>query len=197
MEAVQNEEDIEEHVPVEGEEPITDPEETWLPDPAGALWRSGVIAGWGQFYNKQYIKGIVLCGLEALTIYGIIYYADAARYERREFESYGIPERGISPDLAEKIAERDYHLDLYNNYRVNYESHIWLTALVVVYSMLDAYVDAHLADFETGEELGETPSSATGVATPGENHPSFSIDSFVFPDSAGGWGVGLNLSLSF
>jgi len=64
----------------------------WRPDPVEALWRSGVIAGWGQYYNEEYLKGTVLFGLEALAVYGIIYYVDAAAYERRRFEGFDIPD---------------------------------------------------------------------------------------------------------
>jgi hypothetical protein len=172
-------------------EPDETVEEPRRPEPVGALWRSGVIAGWGQFYNEKYIKGIILFGLEALTVYGIVYYADAAAYELRRMDELGLPDDVMSPSLEELVAERDYHQDLYENYRVDYETHVWLTVLVVVYSMLDAYVDAHLADFETGEELGEPgePKGDEGV--------SLDVSPYLYPDSEGGLGAGLSLSLSF
>ncbi|HUT99649.1 MAG TPA: DUF5683 domain-containing protein [bacterium] len=161
----------------------------WRPDPVEALWRSGVIAGWGQFYNEEYLKGVVLFGLEALTVYGIIYYADAAAYERRQFEGFDIPDDRMSPDLTDVFALRDYHLDLYKNYRVDYETHIWLAALVVVYSMLDAYVDAHLADFETGDELTGTGEAGKGFSV--ELAPRF------YTDSCGNPGAGVSLSIVY
>ena len=168
-----------------------EPPAPWRPDPVEALWRSGVIAGWGQFYNEEYLKGGILFGLEALAVYGIVYYADAAASERRQFEAFDLPDNRISPGLADIIALRDYHLELYKNYRVDYETHIWLGALVVVYSMLDAYVDAHLSDFETGDELagpGETE-KGTGV--------SLNLVPYLYPDSGGGLGAGVSLSFVF
>jgi len=161
----------------------------WRPDPVEALWRSGVIAGWGQYYNEEYLKGTVLFGLEALAVYGIIYYVDAAAYERRRFEGFDIPDDLMSPDMTDLLAQRDYHLDQYKNYRVDYETHIWLAALVVVYSMLDAYVDAHLADFETGDELAGTKEAGKGISM--ELVPSF------YTDSGGNPGAGVRLSFIF
>jgi len=164
-----------------------EPPAPWRPDPVEALWRSGVIAGWGQCYNEEYLKGGILFGLEALAVYGIVYYADAAAFERRRFEAFDLPDDRTSSGLAEIIALRDYHLELYKNYRVDYETHIWLGALVVVYSMLDAYVDAHLADFETGDEL----------AGPGETGVSLDLEPYFYPDSEGGLGAGVSLSFVF
>ncbi|HDR06760.1 MAG TPA: hypothetical protein ENN88_03915, partial [Candidatus Coatesbacteria bacterium] len=105
-------------------EAVVEPPGPWRPDPVEALWRSGVIAGWGQFYNGEYLKGAILLGLEALAVYGIWYYADAAAAERRRFEAFDVPQRRTSPDLADIIARRDYHWNLYESYRVNYETHI-------------------------------------------------------------------------
>lgn len=161
-----------------------EPPAPWRPDPVEALWRSGVIAGWGQCYNEEYLKGGILFGLEALAVYGIVYYTGAAAYERRQVEALDISGDRISSDIT---ALRDYHLDLYKGYRVDYETHIWLGALVVVYSMLDAYVDAHLADFETGDEL----------AGPGETGVSLDLEPYLYPDSEGGLGAGVSLSFVF
>ncbi|MCK4594147.1 hypothetical protein KAU45_06555 [bacterium] len=161
------------------------------PEPVAALWRSGVIAGWGQLYNQRYIKGVILFGLEALTVYGIIYYADAAAYEHRCLQELDIPDDVMSPGLEDLITERNYHQDLYENYRVNYETHIWLTTLVVIYSMLDAYVDAHLWDFETDEELARPEESNR------EARISLDVSPYLYPDSEGGLGAGVSLSLWF
>jgi hypothetical protein len=188
-------ENVEPEPAAESDESATETTETaespapWRPDPVEALWRSGVIAGWGQFYNEEYLKGVVLFGLEALAVYGIVYYADAADYERRQVETFHIPDDWAGPGLADATALRDHHLDLYENYRVDYETHIWLAALVVVYSMLDAYVDAHLADFETGDELagtGETPEGLSLELTPR-----------LYTDSSGNPGAGVWLSFVF
>jgi hypothetical protein len=166
-----------------------EPPGPWRPDPVEALWRSGVIAGWGQYYNEEYLKGTVLFGLEALAVYGIIYYTDAAAFERRRFEGFDVPENRMSPGMTDLLARRDYHLDLYKSYRVDYETHIWLAALVVVYSMLDAYVDAHLSDFETGDELAGTDGTGDGFSL--ELTPDF------YTDSGGNPGAGVRLSFIF
>ena len=153
----------------------------WKPEPTEALWRSGVLAGWGQFYNGEWIKGFLMLGVEAVTVYGIVYHADQAAIERRLAESYaGDSDAG---EIQEN-SQASEHQQNFNDHRVAYETHIWLTALVLVYSMLDAYVDAHLYDFEVGDELGEET-------------VSYSLSPRLLPDSQGDLSLGLEFSLRF
>jgi hypothetical protein len=42
--------------------------------PMGALLRSIVAPGWGQFYNHKYIKGAVICGAESYFIVRAVYW---------------------------------------------------------------------------------------------------------------------------
>lgn len=154
----------------------------WKPEPTEALWRSGVLAGWGQFYNDEWFKGVLMLGAEMATVYGIVYHADQAAIEKRLAESYA----GDSDqnELDNSNSQANEHLKNFNDHRVAYETHIWLTALVVVYSMLDAYVDAHLYDFEVGEELVKET-------------VSYSLSPRLLPDSQGELSLGLEFSLTF
>lgn len=95
--------------------------------PRSAMIRSLVFPGLGQIYNEQYIKaGIVLAGQSVLI--GLRFY-----YNNKANES-------IDP------MDREFYKDRRN---LTY----WLMGATVLLSMLDAYIDAHLYDFDTGPEL--------------------------------------------
>ncbi len=95
--------------------------------PKGAMIRSLVFPGLGQFYNEQYIKAaIVLAGQG--TLIGFSFY-----YNNRARES-------TTP------LEKDFYKDRRN---LMY----WWIGAATLFSMLDAYIDAHLYDFDTGPDL--------------------------------------------
>lgn len=115
-------------------------------NPTGAMVRSILFPGWGQLYNGKYFKAILVFGVEA----GIIGYAIYMNQKAHE--------SGISD------FDREFYVDQRN---VSY----WRTGAVVLLSMLDAYVDAHLSDFD------ESPDLAIDIgAGPGEkgNQPLLS-----------------------
>jgi hypothetical protein len=113
------------------------------PNPTGALFRSALIPGWGQVYNKKYVKAGVIALGEGYLIYGISNdWNDADRYERN-FRS--------ASDAAIKARE-------FNNFEEARDSRnlkMWILATVIFYSMFDAYVDAHLADFNQSDKAYE------------------------------------------
>ena len=134
--------------------------------PRGALWRAASVPGWGQFYNRQYYKvPIVYAGLGGLAASAILVnrryllyrhsYLFLARqddfphYEDdylRLLEELNIPEsRG--PQLTEVFrSTRD-------NLRRNRDLLYIGVGLFYGLSILDAYVSAHLLDFDVGEDL--------------------------------------------
>jgi hypothetical protein len=100
--------------------------------PTGALLRSAVIPGWGQFYNSEPLKGLGYGALQAGLLGWVLYEnnrADEARENHR-----------LTGDPAWEQAYEEH----YNRRR----SLIWYTAGAWVLSMLDAYVDAYLFGFE-------------------------------------------------
>ncbi len=97
------------------------------PSPAGAMLRSLVVPGWGQAYNKQWFKA----GLFAAAEIGLITNAIIQNQYKQKATSW---------------AEREY-------YRNNRSLSLWWLAGVVLYSMGDAYVDAHLYHFDDDKSL--------------------------------------------
>ena len=110
--------------------------------PTGAMLRSMALPGWGQWYNEKRLKAVVVMGAEAgLAIDAIVQNQLAAR------------------------SEADYEREYYRN---NRSLAIWWLGAVILYSMADAYVDAHLFDFDERPDLSLAPSSAarTGGSGP-------------------------------
>jgi TM2 domain-containing membrane protein YozV len=104
--------------------------------PTGALFLSLAVPGGGQVYNGQYIKAILYGGTE---VYLIKYVAWRWKWMNRyqtDFQN--------SDDEEYKARQ----FALYEKMRDSRNLHLWLTGLVVFLSIFDAYVDAHLRDFE-------------------------------------------------
>jgi len=96
-------------------------------NPTAAMLRSLALPGWGQWYNEKKFKAVVMMGAElGLVADAIVQNQLAAR--------------------SEQFYEREY-------YRNNRSLAIWWLGAVILYSMADAYVDAHLFGFDERPEL--------------------------------------------
>ncbi len=103
--------------------------------PTGALLRSVVFPGGGQFYNRKYLKGIVVFGTEATFI--TLAAVDWSRMSphKKNFQNPSYP-------------DRYWEFDQYRFYEDRRNLFLWITAGVVFLSMFDAYVDAQLYHFD-------------------------------------------------
>ncbi len=89
--------------------------------------RSLAFPGLGQFYNEQYIKAAIVLGGQGTLIGFSIYYNNIVKKST------------IS-------AEKEFYKDRRNLM-------FWWIGAATLLSMLDAYIDAHLYDFDTGPDL--------------------------------------------
>ena len=89
----------------------------------GALLRSAVLPGWGQYYNGRPIKGLFFGAASATALTAVV-------VEHRRIRSAPTPE-----EHQDRTARRN--------------SRLLYFALSVALAAIDAYVDAHLADFGT------------------------------------------------
>jgi hypothetical protein len=105
--------------------------------PWGAVLRSAVIPGFGQFYNESYWKIPVIWGTGALLISGWVYNNNLYNDNKDLFISTG-------------QSLYQYRRDFYRNERDNFT--IYLVVLYIL-NILDAYVDAHLYDFTVEEDF--------------------------------------------
>ena len=138
--------------------------------PRGALWRAAAIPGWGQVYNKQYVKlpfvygalgGLVYSAMANHSDYEL--YKEAFQYKafQEQVESELITE---NPRLSFKpsydkieaefgtISSRPLETQR-NNFRRSRDFSFVGIGLVYSLAMLDAFVSAHLLDFDVGEDL--------------------------------------------
>ena len=105
--------------------------------PALAAVSSALIPGGGQLYNHSYVKAGVFFSLESCLLGAALYHNNKADAFKDKLNS-----------TTDAILQQEYrnkrkdHQDLRKRY-------FWLLGIGVAGSMLDAYVEAHLADFES------------------------------------------------
>lgn len=111
--------------------------------PWGAVLRSAVIPGWGQFYNESYWKIPLVWGL--LAYYTSVWIKSHRLYW--DNQEYYLNNKNINI-IAEKLykSRRDFYRDQRDEFAV-------YIGLVYFLTLVDAYVDAHLFDFDVGPDL--------------------------------------------
>ncbi|MBM4399540.1 MAG: hypothetical protein FJ041_04315 [Candidatus Cloacimonetes bacterium] len=93
--------------------------------PYKAMLYSAVVPGGGQFYNEAYLKTALVIGVQALlTGLAIDDYNQMKRYEKEQ----------------NPIQKKYYQDELRSDY--------WWMGITLVLSMADAFVDAHLYNFD-------------------------------------------------
>ena len=144
----------------------------WKPDPIKAVWLATIFPGAGQIYNRSYWKlPIVYGGLMGCT-YAVIYTNDqyiAYKEAYRELY-YDIQKSTVSNDPSKAyiaILPEGYTIqrlggasayvkrlaDWQNTSRRYRDLSIAATVLVYALTIVDAYVDAQLFDFDISPDL--------------------------------------------
>ncbi len=95
--------------------------------PWGAVLRSAVLPGWGQFYNKKYIKSALAASVNGVLFSQIIH----------------------NQNQWEKTGERSYF-----NRRNDF---YWYFGIAYLLTLADAYVDAYLFGFNKAMDIGLSP----------------------------------------
>lgn len=157
--------------------------------PRGAAWRAAALPGWGQVYNRQYYKlpfvygGFAGIGYAAWSTHqDYVSYREAYWYAEPRLWTDGEPEypefadayrtflerQDLPPDaeLTElEAAQRRQRLaptlrQVRDNLRRNRDLLYIGVGLFYGVTIIDAYVSAHLLDFDVGEDLsmGISPS---------------------------------------
>lgn len=105
--------------------------------PWGAVARSAILPGLGQFYNKSYWKIPVIWGFAGWFIYEWIQNNDLYK---------------LNGDLYIQTGNQFYktYRDFYRDQRDNFTIYL---CVVYLLNLIDAYVDAHLIDFNIEEDI--------------------------------------------
>lgn len=144
----------------------------WKPDPMRAVWLGAIVPGLGQIYNRSYWKLPIVYG----GLMGCVY---AITWTSSEYTSYNTAYKDIYFDIRDgkltndpsksyiAILPEGYTMDMMGGASA-YQSRLkeWqsqsrrnrdlaIAATVVVYALtlVDAYVDAQLFDFDVSEDL--------------------------------------------
>jgi hypothetical protein len=112
--------------------------------PLGAVLRSAIIPGWGQWYNESYWKIPVIIGVSAWLISGIVS-ENSSFIKYRDLYAASITTAVPAGDLRYK-QYREF-------YRDNRDTYAWYLGLFYLIQIADAFVDAHLFDFNVSSPL--------------------------------------------
>lgn len=144
----------------------------WKPNPMRAVWLGAIVPGLGQIYNRSYWKLPIVYGGFMGCTYGIIYthdqyigYKTAYRdiyYDMQDGKVSNDPSKSYIAILPEgytidrmggAATYRDRLKEWQNQTRRNRDLAIAATAIVYALTLIDAYVDAQLFDFDISDDL--------------------------------------------
>jgi hypothetical protein len=109
--------------------------------PTGAMLRSLLVPGWGQFYNGKYFKAALVLGAETGLIATAIYWNQKASHANNQIDR--------------------------RFYQRNRNTANWWLAGTILLSMLDAYIDAYLSDFDESPDLSIVLMEHPAIASSG------------------------------
>lgn len=109
--------------------------------PWGAVVRSAVVPGFGQFYNESYWKIPIIWGTAALLVSGWVYNNDLYKDNSNLYIQTSDP------------FYKAYYKNSRDFYRDQRDLFTIYLSLLYLLNLVDAYVDAHLFDFNVDEDL--------------------------------------------
>lgn len=140
---------------------------TWRPDAKRAMWLALVLPGAGQIYNRKYWKlpiiygGFVGCAY-ALTWNGNMYkdysqaYQDIMSDNLNNNSYMDFLPAGYTQEMV--MQRKSYYQELFRKrkdlYRRQRDLSIFAFIGVYLLSVIDAYVDAELSNFDISNDLG-------------------------------------------
>ncbi|NDW12305.1 hypothetical protein D0T50_05305 [Bacteroides sp. 214] len=138
---------------------VFEPKKLWVPNPTKATWLAVVFPGGGQIYNRKYWKLPIIYGGFAGCAYALTWndkmykdyaraYADLKSDDPTRTSYLDIFGDNVPKSRMETVSKKNR--DFYRRYR-----DISIFAFVGVYliSIIDAYVDAELSNFDIGPDL--------------------------------------------
>ena len=137
---------------------------TWTPDPQRALWLALVIPGAGQIYNRKYWKLPIFYGgfmgcIYALTWNNMMYkdysqaYLDIMDNDPNTASYNKFLHLGVKITDANKKRFEELFKGRKDKYRRWRDMSIFVMIGVYALSVIDAYVDAELSEFDISKDL--------------------------------------------
>ncbi len=117
--------------------------------PSQVTLYSTVIPTFGQFYNRSYWKVPIFLGLGGWCAYNFIRQNTLYATYRDRYQN-ALAQTPVPPNADFNRRLRDFHRGQRDEFAV-------YLVLVYALSILDAYIDAHLFDFDTSDVLTVAP----------------------------------------
>ncbi len=143
-------------------------------NPKIATFRSAVLPGWGQAYNKKYWKIPIIYGALGTTAYIFTYNLKTYKILRQavKLRSDSIPSNDIEIDPQ----FRNLSTETIRSYRSSFRQNVDYSALVFILfwglNVVDATVDAHLKSFDVNDNISL---KVKPVFNPGSNSAGISL----------------------
>ena len=148
---------------------LAPPKERWIPDSKKSVWLGMVLPGAGQIYNRKYWKLPIIYG-------GFVGCAYALTWNTRMYKDYSQAYQDIMSDNPSQDSYMDFlpptytmedvkkdlerYQEFFKNrkdiYRRQRDLSIFVFIGVYLLSVIDAYVDAELSDFDITKDLSMT-----------------------------------------
>ncbi|MFI3296994.1 MAG: DUF5683 domain-containing protein, partial [bacterium] len=133
--------------------------EEFMPDPSKSLWYALLLPGAGQIYNRKYWKLPIVVGGFAGVAYAISW--NSARYNEYTIAYLDILDTDPSTNSYENIVPAGYpdsSTESYLSNSITYlrryrDMSILIGVAFYAITVIDAYVDAQLADFDVSPDL--------------------------------------------
>lgn len=110
--------------------------------------RSGILPGWGQLANGKPVKAVLLGGIYT----GLAVSAVMAEQDRKDFKkAYAAGDSTVVDRLNSAVDRRN--------------ARMWMMGATVLFSMLDAYVDAHFVGYDETWSAAIRPESREFAVT--------------------------------
>lgn len=120
--------------------------------PNTALWKSAIIPGWGQVYNRQAWKiGIIYGGAVVITYIGVDNYHNAQKFKTEYLNRNNGNTADLLPEYANYPDQNIYNL--YQAYEKNFQLSIIAGVALYALNLIDAYCYGHLFDFQINDDL--------------------------------------------
>lgn len=131
----------------------------FTPDPSKSLWLALTFPGAGQIYNRKYWKLPIIYGGAVGVAYAVSYYGGHYNDYMRGYRDYldSDPNTNYHLELIPKeypeASAGNYVKNRVNSLRRYRDIFIVVGVAVYALSVIDAYVDAQLADFDISTDL--------------------------------------------
>lgn len=126
-------------------------EEQWQPNPKKALWFSLAVPGLGQIYNRSWWKTPLIYGGLGVSIWFIRDNNQNYKDFRTAYSESFDP--NTPNELVLKYPNQESLRRIRDIYYKRYQLSIIATAAIYLMNGIEAYVDAHLKNFEISDDL--------------------------------------------